>query len=697
MYSNKINVLELLALLKQHNVTTVVLCPGSRNIPLVQSMANDSDFACYSITDERSAGFFALGLALKLNQPVAVCCTSGSALVNLHPAVTEAFYQQVPLLVISADRPVAWVGQMDGQTLPQAHVFGSLVKHSVDLPEIKDKQDLWYCNRLINEALLALNFQTAGPVHINVPISEPFFSFDVTSLPQVRTIRRFEPYQFNSLVSLLAATQDKADNESLAQDKAETWALAESALDSVSGFSCDSISSINSNYLTDNSRSLPDFSALVEACRMLLCRFPKIMLIIGQNTFGVDCLQNLSEQDKQLITSHVLVVEESLSNLSLEHTCDKIDRALLLPLVKDNTELVPQVVITLGGHIISKRLKHYLRTQQPLMHWHIAPDGAIVDLYHCLSHVLVCQPHKFMLSFVQAISSLISNNKEQSLALENGASLWQVQSQSFVKQWLGLSQKVLAPSFAYSQMKAIGQVIEALPPGSVLHLANSSTVRYAQLFKLPQYQGDDKIKVFSNRGVNGIEGSLSTAIGFAAADSSRLNFILIGDLSFFYDLNALWNEHISSNVRILLLNNGGGEIFHALPNLHLTAKAQHFVTATHQTSAQGWVESQGFNYLVAHDQGELDVALNSFMQPLSAKLSTPTNPALTALDISSSSGLANLDVATTVSENVAHIGSLNTLEPSGNMQKPMVLEVFTSQEEDTRMLKSYMQQLQALS
>ena len=155
-------------------------------------MANIPDFTCYPVTDERSAGFFALGLALHGGSPAAVCCTSGTALLNLHPAVAEAFYQQVPLVVISADRPGAWIGQMDGQTLPQPGVFGQLVKKSVNLPEITSDEDEWYCNRLINEALLELNHHGKGPVHINVPISEPFFLLPVNELPEVRVITRYQ-------------------------------------------------------------------------------------------------------------------------------------------------------------------------------------------------------------------------------------------------------------------------------------------------------------------------------------------------------------------------------------------------------------------------------------------------------------------------------------------------------------------------
>lgn len=192
MYSDKKNILQLVALLKAHGVRKIVLCPGSRNAAIVHTLANIEDFTCYSVTDERSAGFFAIGLSLQGGGPAAVCCTSGSALLNLHPAVAEAFYQQVPLIVISADRPAAWIGQMDGQTLPQPHVFGTLVKMSVNLPEVHTEEDEWFCNRLINEAILETTHHGKGPVHINVPISEPIYRFTAKTLPEVRVITRYQ-------------------------------------------------------------------------------------------------------------------------------------------------------------------------------------------------------------------------------------------------------------------------------------------------------------------------------------------------------------------------------------------------------------------------------------------------------------------------------------------------------------------------
>ncbi len=193
MYSDKKNVSQLVALLKAHGITQLVLSPGSRNAPLIHSFATDSDFTCYSIVDERSAGFFAIGIIEARQQPVAVCCTSGTAALNLGPAVAEAYYQQLPLLVITADRPLAWTGQTDGQTIPQSGMFEGLVRRSVHLPEVKDEEEEWHCNRLINEAILSLDNDSRGPAHINIPLSEPLFTFDTEKLPTVRVIRRPKP------------------------------------------------------------------------------------------------------------------------------------------------------------------------------------------------------------------------------------------------------------------------------------------------------------------------------------------------------------------------------------------------------------------------------------------------------------------------------------------------------------------------
>ena len=523
MYTDKRNILQLAALLKEHGIRNVVLCPGSRNIPIVQTLANMADFSCHAVTDERSAGFFALGLALHAGAPAAVCCTSGTALLNLHPAVAEAFYQQVPLVVISADRPQAWIGQMDGQTLPQPGVFGTLVKKSVNLPEVQTDEDEWYCNRLINEALLELNHHGKGPVHINVPVSEPFFKLPVTELPEVRVISRYQGLN----------VYDK------------------------------------------------DYRPLIERMN----RYRRRMAVAGQ----MNLIYLFDKRYAKLLYKQFAWFSESTGNRTVPGRPIRNIEPLLCSMdFEAQQRMRPELLITYGEHIISKRLKKFLRRHPPVEHWHVSPTGEVTDLFGSLTTVIEMDPFEF---------------------LERIAPMMDGPTPDYPQQWETLAKAVPQAEFPYSEMGAIGEVIRRLPTPCSLHLANSSAVRYAQLFPLPE-----EVEVLSNRGTNGIEGSLSTAVGYATA-SEKLNFVFIGDLSFFYDMNALWNGCYGSNLRILLLNNGGGEIFHALPGLEMHDSARRFITATHHASARAWAEDRGFEYFAARNANELDAAAGRFTQP----------------------------------------------------------------------------------
>jgi len=522
MYSDKKNILQLVALLRAHEIRNVVLCPGSRNTPIIHTLANHPYFTCYSVTDERSAGFFALGLALSGGRPAAVCCTSGTALLNLHPAVAEAFYQQVPLVVISADRPASWIGQMDGQTLPQPNVFGPLVKSSVNLPEIHTSEEEWYCNRLVNEALLELNHHGKGPVHINVPISEPLFQFTAEDLPDVRVITRYQGLnvydrQYDDLITRLNG-------------------------------------------------------------------YTKRMMVVGQ----MNLIYLFERKICKLLYKHFAWLTEHTGNQTVPGIPVKNFDAIIYSLPEEEqAKLVPDLLITYGGHVVSKRLKLLLRKHPPKEHWHVAADGQVADTFCSLTTVIEMDPFEFL----EKIAYLLENKPCE-----------------YPKRWEQLSKQMAEPDFAFSEMAAIGKVLKSLPTDAVLHLANSSTVRYAQLFQIP-----DSVEVCCNRGTSGIEGSLSTALGYAWA-SDKLNFVLIGDLSFFYDMNALWCNHLRGNLRIMLLNNGGGEIFQSLPGLKMEARTHRFVTALHQTKAEGWAQERGFDYTAVHTMEELDAALLDFMQ-----------------------------------------------------------------------------------
>lgn len=509
LLSDKSVIRRLMSLMQAHGVTRCVLCPGSRNAPLTASFS--ALFECRNATDERSAGFAALGWAAQTGEPVAVCVTSGSALLNLHPAVAEAYYRRVPLLVISADRPAAMVGQQDGQTLPQPGAFGPLVRYAAQVPE----EEALYSNRLINEALLALRAEGGGPVHLNLPLTEPFFGMSEGELPAERVIRRSEISDTTDLTALLA-------------------------------------------------------------------RYPRRLLLAGQLP-----QDNVLPLPPTPFWQSCAVAGDHLSPARQLAGCTLLPPdAPVAALEEDEAAaLVPDILITFGGCIVSKHLKALFRKHAPREHWHISPDGAIVDTFGCLTRVLKGEAGDFLRLFADAPAG----------------------DAAFAERWSSLTHPLNAhkPPLGYHAAALVHDTLRALPPQSVLHLANSSALRYADMFPLP---ADTRVEC--NRGVNGIEGSLSAAVGFAAGDE-RLNLLIIGDLSFFYDMNALWLPGIRPNLRILLLNNGGGSIFKALPGIPQAAA----VCAPHESSAAAWAESRGFTVLRVSDADSWQQALPQLLAP----------------------------------------------------------------------------------
>ncbi len=501
-YSSHGNVRQLAALMLAHGVTRCVLCPGSRNAPLSSTLAALPGMECRCVTDERSAGFAALGWALQCHEPVAVCVTSGSALLNLHPAVAEAFYRRMPLLVLSADRPARAIGQQEGQTIPQPGALGSLVRCAVDLPE----HDEAHANRLINEALLALTHQSGGPAHINIPLSEPLFGVDERPLPTPRRIER----------TLICDT--------LGNQEAELLSLGE--------------------------------------------RFPRRLILFGQMRDWPDPF-GLREHNFALIGEHLC---------NGDGFVQKQPDLVLGP--EPDASWSPDLLITFGGCVISKRLRALFRVHPPREHWHVGEDGEIIDSFGCLTRVIQCEPSMFW--------SLLAGYSTMGDA--DYADRWYRPLPEF-------------PTKVYCGMSIVGRLMAAMSSRknvcSTLHLGNSSAVRYAQLFPLGLL-----VHVECNRGVNGIEGSVSTALSYAMGDAG-LNVLVIGDLSFFYDMNALWMPGTRGNMRILLLNNSTGGIFSTLPG----CPAHESVHGQHGAQAKAWAESMGWRYMAVHGNEDMPAAL----------------------------------------------------------------------------------------
>ena len=486
MYSSKQNVNILTSLLVAHGIHHAVVCPGSRNAPIVHNLNECPDIQCYPVTDERSAGFYALGMTQALKEPVVVCVTSGTALLNLYPAVAEAYYQHRSLVVVSADRPQQWIDQLDGQTLPQPDALGCFVKKAVSLPEPHDEDTRWYCNRLINEALMVKH----GPVHINVPITEPLFDFSTPELPKERKIE------------LLPAD----------------------------------ISNVT----------------LSHVCRMFM-QAKRPMLIAGQPMNPL------------------------------------MDEAVVQ--IGDDVDYIPDFVLYTGGSIVSKRLKHFLRKAKET--WVVNSEGEVTDTFMNLTHVVQGDG--------DVVADMVRSNLEET-------------PHPFVQKWEALlaqiRQQVEANEPPYSSA-AVVKYFEQKRGANIVHYANSMAIRLANTYS--------KTPVYCNRGVNGIEGSLSTAAGFSCVTDEKV-FCVIGDLSFFYDQNALWNQNLRGNLRILLLNNGKGGIFDMLPGLEKSPARDKYVAAEHHATAEGICQQNDIYYQQATTIEEMQRGIDLL---LSADFSRP--------------------------------------------------------------------------
>ncbi len=518
---------QLTSLMMAHGVTRAVLCPGSRNSPLVSTLAHlgEEVFCCRSAYDERSAGFLALGWAAQCQAPVAVIVTSGSALLNLHPAVAEAHYRQVSLLVISTDRPAAWIGQQDGQTLPQAGVFGGLVRQSIDLPadEITPSQEtLWYRNRLINEALLALRPRSGCPVHLNIPLGEPLWESIEQPLPEQRVIRRHELYRMEE----------------------------------------------------------EDEKQLIAEARVL----PRRMILLGQSSLPPQLYEEL--HDKGFV-----IVGECLSNAH-QHLAAIAQVDLILG-ARPDASWSPDLLITCGGHLVSKRFKQYLRRYAPRAHWHLSTDGALIDTFCCLTRCIEGEEQQLWDLLIEQLADM------------EGESL------HYHAQWYQSDAQLSMPELGdigYSGLRLVAELLTQLPERATLHLANSLSVRLAQFFDLPR-----GVQVECNRGTNGIEGSLSTAIGYAQGEPEVMNYLVIGDLSFFYDMNALSLTPLPANLRILLINNGGGGLFKAIPKRPVHPVSESYIVASHINEAGGWARSLGMGYHAVYGMDDWAVSLDALL------------------------------------------------------------------------------------
>lgn len=535
------HITDLAEILFEHGVKDIVISPGSRNAPLIKAFYKRFGEGCTSLVDERSAAYFALGQSLASKKPTVLICTSGTAALNYAPAIAEAFYQQVPLLVITADRPPEWIGQLDNQAIRQNNIFGNYIKANYTLPVgIADSDELWHSHRIINEAFHKTIAGNCGPVHINVPLKEPLYE----NLPEV-----------SNRIQII---------------KKEETAIS---LQKNSAFQAD----------WDKAKS--------------------ILIVCGQMLPDNEMLETIGRISKD---QRVIIIAEPISNV-FEFATFSNPEVIFNSKISYPESANPELVIYIGGQVVSKKIKIFLRGLQNTKFYRIASDEQIIDTFQNVNAFIVAETH----SVLKELS--VKNNGERSVFKK----FWENEN---VK--LNLLKEKYIDKIAYSDLSVFKEISLLLPNDATIFAGNSSVVRYLSYFV------HKNRKYYSNRGVSGIDGCLSTAAGLASGVDETV-YAIVGDLSFAYDSNALWNRALPKNLKIILINNEGGGIFHLLKGPSETDDFVPFVNAFHPINFKKLAEAFGLKYNLCSGEKELTVSIKNLVLQRTAteilEIKTPNN------------------------------------------------------------------------
>ena len=527
MISTKKHIQQLASLLLAKGIDDIIISPGSRNGPMTHTFAGSGLFNCRNIVDERSAAYFALGLAQAKQKPVAIVCSSGTATLNYAPAVAEAFYLNIPLIVLTADRPDYWIDQAESQCIRQEGIYRNFTKKEISLPLGESEKELWFAAREINACLNLAVSGTPAPVHINVPLEEPLHDLLDAPLPPVKVI----------------------DEEETAS------ALSATAIVKLAG-------SFNQS--------------------------KKVLILAGQQIPNPGLENLLAEIVKK---TGAVVLKEHLSNMNDPQFCGSIDTIMAAMLEDVPEHFQPDLLISFGGQYVSKALKQFLRKNKASQHWHLSLSNEHFDTYQSLTKVIAMDA----VDFFEALQPELQEKDKSYLQLWKSK---EAQVNELRDQYISETE--------WSDLTVFEQIRKAIPENSVVHLGNSSPVRYGLICEPVK-----EAHYFSNRGTAGIDGPMSTAVGFAH-ESEKLNTIILGDLSFFYDSNALWNNYVGSNFRVIVINNRGGNIFSLIKGPgESPAFKEHFFTEN-KFKAEGIAKTFGLDYFKAENAGELEDALADF-------------------------------------------------------------------------------------
>jgi 2-succinyl-5-enolpyruvyl-6-hydroxy-3-cyclohexene-1-carboxylate synthase len=522
--TEKKHVQELIRTLVQMGLRHVVISPGSRNAPLSYSFAFHPDVETHTVVDERSAAFIALGMAQTLKEPVAVICTSGSAAINYGPAVAEAYYQHIPLLVLTADRPKELIDQGIGQSIRQPNMYANYVKGSFELEEVKTNSDsLPHARGLINEAWNLCVAPHQGPVHINVPMREPLYGMAEVgdSEPRIKKTQ--------------SAVPDLTESH---------WSELQTKLE----------------------------------------KSVKTLVILGQMQQEIEP-EVLGKWAKK---NSAIVLTETTCNLSTAGFFPCIDQLIMSMSEEQQENFVPDLLITAGHNLISRKIKSLLKGKVAA-HWHVDVADKNLDTFQCLTATIPVPVSKFL-------STLADFNSTESTYHSDFQHIHSTNKKSHSEYLKNID---------YSDLSVFSQFLPALPTDSMLQMGNSSVVRYIQLF-----ESRTDIEYKGNRGVSGIDGCTSTAVG-AAAMTKKPVTLITGDLAFFYDANGLWNKMVPDNLKIIIVNNSGGGIFRIIDGPGQSGALEEVFEVPHNRTAKMICQDHEISYKFAHSAEELNAELKS--------------------------------------------------------------------------------------
>ncbi len=518
-YSDEKNAQVVIALLKAHGIRKVVASPGATNVALVGSLQCDRYFEMYSAVDERSAAYLACGLAAESGESVVISCTGATASRNYFPGLTEAFYRKLPILAVTSTQALSRVGHHIAQVIDRSSKPKDTFKLCVDLPIVKDEDDLWECEVKVNRAILELSRAGGGPAHINLP-TKYSQNFDVQKLPDYRLIRRIEigggfPKLPQGRIAVFIgahATWSDAETEAL-----ERFCAVNNAV-----VICDHTSGYKGQY------------------RLLYALAGGQML--GENgAYAPDLLIHIGE-----VTGDYYGVK-------------------------------------IGGKQV----------------WRLSEDGELRDTFRKLRYVFQMSEKMFFDYYGGGVSK--TENEYFNLCIDR---LTKIRNS--------------IPELPFSNVWLAQKLAYRIPDSSVVHLGILNSLRSWNFFEFR-----DSVTSSSNVGGFGIDGAVSTLLGASLANRNRLYYGVIGDLAFFYDMNALGNRDIGKNIRLLLVNNGKGTEFRQYGHhaAHFEDAADEFISAAGHfgckstTLVKHYAEDLGFEYFSASNPEEFERVYERFLTP----------------------------------------------------------------------------------